>query len=64
MKSPPTEQITFIYVKDLNRSRAFYEELMEFELVLDQGRLITRFCAISLTTSLKVTGLSDPVSQA
>jgi catechol 2,3-dioxygenase-like lactoylglutathione lyase family enzyme len=37
MNLPITEQITFIYVKDLNRSKDFYEGLLGFKLVLDQG---------------------------
>lgn len=38
-------QITFIYVDDLDISRVFYEELMGFPLVLDQGK-----CRIVQTT--------------
>ena len=30
-------QITFIYVKDLEESRLFYEDLLGFKLVHDQG---------------------------
>ena len=37
MKHPVTEQITFIYVRDLGRSSAFYEDLLGFVLVVDQG---------------------------
>ncbi len=37
MKQPVTEQITFIYVRDLSRSSEFYEDLLGFELVVDQG---------------------------
>jgi catechol 2,3-dioxygenase-like lactoylglutathione lyase family enzyme len=32
------QQITFIYVKDLELSRVFYEEIMGFPLALDQGK--------------------------
>ena len=31
------QQITFIYVKDLSLSKFFYEEILGFQLVLDQG---------------------------
>jgi len=31
------DQITFIYVADLDRSTAFYREVLGFPLVLDQG---------------------------
>lgn len=37
MKLPITEQIVFIYVRDLQRSVDFYEELLGLSLVLDQG---------------------------
>ena len=38
MKLPNFEhQITFIYVNDLEVSRTFYEEIMGFQLVLNQG---------------------------
>jgi catechol 2,3-dioxygenase-like lactoylglutathione lyase family enzyme len=38
-KAKPTikEQITFIYVAELETSRKFYEEILGFELVVDQG---------------------------
>ncbi len=41
-----TEQITFIYVEDLERTSEFYEMLFGFELVLDQGT-----CRIVKTTA-------------
>jgi len=31
------QQITFIYVQELETSRKFYEELVGFRLILDQG---------------------------
>ena len=31
------QQITFIYVQDLETSREFYEEVIGFRLILDQG---------------------------
>ena len=31
------QMITFIYVSDLNETKRFYEEIMEFPLRLDQG---------------------------
>ena len=31
------QQITFIYVTDLEESRKFYEDVFQFQLVLDQG---------------------------
>jgi len=31
------QQITFIYVADLEVSRSFYEDIFQFPLVLDQG---------------------------
>ncbi len=35
--APPCSQITFLYYRDLDRARAFYEELLGLELVVDQG---------------------------
>lgn len=35
--SPPDAQITFIQVTDLERSHAFYTDIMGFVLVTDQG---------------------------
>jgi catechol 2,3-dioxygenase-like lactoylglutathione lyase family enzyme len=37
VKDSITEFITFIYVADLSRSRQFYEDILGFDLVLDQG---------------------------
>ena len=31
------QQVTFIYVTDLSISKTFYEEIMGFQLLLDQG---------------------------
>lgn len=31
------QQVTFLYVKDLDKSTAFYEQTLELELVLSQG---------------------------
>ncbi len=31
------QQITFIYVSDLEAARKFYEDILQFPLVLDQG---------------------------
>ncbi len=36
-KLPITEQITFLYTRDLATTAHFYEEIMGFPLVLDQG---------------------------
>jgi catechol 2,3-dioxygenase-like lactoylglutathione lyase family enzyme len=36
-KLPITEQITFLYTRDLMTTAHFYEEIMGFPLVLDQG---------------------------
>jgi catechol 2,3-dioxygenase-like lactoylglutathione lyase family enzyme len=34
---PVSSQITFVYVKDLEASRNFYEDILGLELVVDQG---------------------------
>ena len=39
------QQITFLYTKDLERSKKFYEEILGLQLALDQGAcLIFRCC--------------------
>lgn len=35
--TPPVLAITFLYYRDLPAAMAFYEEVMGFELVIDQG---------------------------
>lgn len=34
---PISEQITFLYTRDIQRSARFYEEILGLELALDQG---------------------------
>ena len=38
MSTPPvTEQITFLYTRDLKKTAHFYEHILELPLTLDQG---------------------------
>ena len=37
MRPPIDQQITFLYTKDIAKSTAFYEDILQLPLVLDQG---------------------------
>jgi catechol 2,3-dioxygenase-like lactoylglutathione lyase family enzyme len=51
------QYITFIYVKDLERTSQFYEEVMGFPLILDQGGC--RIVKIAGDTYLGYCAVSD-----
>ena len=36
-RPPIDQQVTFVYVSELERSRRFYEQTLQLELALDQG---------------------------
>jgi lactoylglutathione lyase len=48
------KQITFFYYKDLPKAVAFYQNIMGFELVVDQG-----FCKIFRTVGDALFGVVD-----
>ncbi len=48
---PINQQVTFLYVRDLERTREFYENVMLLPLVLDQG-----FCCIYRVTETAFMG--------
>lgn len=56
MTPPPIQQqITFLYCKDLSHSARFYEEVMGFQLWLDQGS-----CRIYHITGEAYLGICQP----
>ncbi len=56
------QQVTFLYVKDLDRSRIFYEEVLELELVLSQG--VARIYRVGPGDAFLGICLSSAVQQA
>jgi predicted enzyme related to lactoylglutathione lyase len=56
-KNPGVDMsITFVYFKNLAKAMAFYEEVLGFTLVIDQG-----FCKIYQASSNGMVGLVDEV---
>ena len=56
------QQVTFLYVKDLEKSARFYGEMLALQLVLDQG--LARIYRIGLGTAFIGICLSSAVQQA
>jgi catechol 2,3-dioxygenase-like lactoylglutathione lyase family enzyme len=62
-RMPQVDQgITFIYIKDLERSQNFYEGLLGFRLVLDQGtcRIVDTGCGEGSFLGYCVNPARDP----
>ena len=58
MKRPEIhQQVTFLYTDDLEKTSAFYRDVMELELALDQGPC--HIYALSPTSFIGVCSLSD-----
>jgi catechol 2,3-dioxygenase-like lactoylglutathione lyase family enzyme len=55
--SPFDQQVTFIYVADLDRSARFYGELLELPLALDQGAC--RIFAVTKTAYIGICTCRD-----
>ena len=62
MASPFEQQVTFIYVSDLDRSSAFYGGLLELPLALDQGAC--RIYKVTKSAFLGVCTCRETVTQA
>ena len=56
------QQVTFLYVKDLEKSKHFYEEILGLELVLNQG--LARIYRIGSGNAFLGICLSSAVQQA
>ena len=56
------QQVTFLYVKDLEKSARFYGETLALQLVLDQG--LARIYRIGRSTAFLGICLSSAVQQA
>jgi catechol 2,3-dioxygenase-like lactoylglutathione lyase family enzyme len=56
------QQVTFLYVKDLEKSRRFYEEALELPLVLSQG--VARIYRVGPGEAFLGICLSSAVQQA
>ena len=58
MPTPPIQQVTFVYVSNLEESDAFYQGILGFTLALDQGSCriyqVTPTAFIGICTGKKV----------